>query len=62
MTFYLREVVPSHIFYGIPYGDNGKLFKLKVWYYIHRRNIGIYYSYKGTASCKKTTSCERTAS
>jgi hypothetical protein len=28
---YLREVVPSHIFYGIPRGDDGKLFRLEAW-------------------------------
>ena len=62
MTFHLRVVVPSYIFYGIPHGDDGKLFKLKVWCYIHRKNVGIYYSYRGTASCRKTTGCERTTS
>ena len=31
VTFHLREVVPSHIFYGIPRGDDGKLFRLDAW-------------------------------
>ena len=29
VTFNLREVVPSHIFYGIPRGDDGKLSRLE---------------------------------
>ena len=31
VTFHLREVVPFHIFYGIPRRDNSKLFRLEAW-------------------------------
>ena len=63
---YLRVVVPSYILYGIPRGDDGKLFRLEVWYsihnYIHRRYVWIYYDYRRTISCKRTASCRRTTS
>ena len=62
VTSYLREVVPSHIFYGIPRGDDGKLFRLEVQYYIHRRRAGAYYSYRRIVSYRRTASCRRTAS
>ena len=58
----MREVVPFYIFYGIPCGDDGKLFRLKVWCYIYRRHVGTYYDYKRTASYRKITSYRRTAS
>jgi len=62
VTSYLRGTA-STTTYGIPRGDDGKLFGLEVWHstynYIY---AGIYYSYGRTASCRRTTSCRRTAS
>jgi len=56
-------VVPSHIFYGIPHRDDGKLFRLEVWYSTHNYiRTGTYHDYRRTASCGRTTSCRRTAS
>jgi len=58
-------VVPSHIFYGIPHRDDGKLFRLEVWHfthnYIYRRYAGIYYSYRRTASQIDETKVENQA-
>jgi len=66
VTSYRRDTVPSHILFGIPRGDDGKLFRLEVWHsihnYIHRRHAGIYYDYQRTTSCRRTTSCKRTTS
>jgi hypothetical protein len=56
VTSYQIEVVLSHIFYGIPRGDDGKLFRLEVWYYIHRRHVGIYYRNRRTTSYKRIAS------
>ena len=39
MTFHLREVVPFHIFYGIPRRDDGKLFRLEAWNIKQQRDI-----------------------
>ena len=39
VTFRLREVVPFHIFYGIPRGDDGKLFRLEAWKIKQQRDI-----------------------
>jgi len=44
MTSYLRDTVPYYIFYGILRGDNSKLFKLKVWYFIYRRCVEIIWN------------------
>ena len=47
MTSYLREPVPFYIFYSILYRDNGKLFRLEVWYSIYKRYVGTIQNYKG---------------
>jgi len=45
VTSYLRDTVLYHIFYGIPRGDNSKLFRLEVWCFIYRRCVGIIWNY-----------------